>query len=287
MFLKNRKKYIIILLSIGDDYMKLAFIGAGNMATAIIKSIVNSCRMSPDSIFVFDKFSEKVDALSELGIIKCSTLKDACNSAEVIVLAVKPQDYEALLLDISKNTDKLESKIFVSIAAAISCDYICKTLGIECPVIRVMPNTPMLLGVGATAISRNKLVNDKNYSKICVLFACAGTVCSLDEDMMNKVISVNSSSPVYLYMLAKYMTDKAIEYGISEKNAAELVYQTLKGSVEMLMKSNKTPEELIRMVASPGGTTLAAISSLENNGYEKIINDAMDACTKRADELSR
>ena len=267
--------------------MKISFIGAGNMATAIIKSITLSGRVEAKDIFVFDKFEEKADALVKLGVNKCNSVSCAVSSCDVILLAVKPQDYEALLVDIKNSGVKLSGKTFISIAAAISCNYITTTLDCDCPVVRVMPNTPLMLGVGATAISRNGLVGDKLYSKICTLFAASGAVCSLDEDMMNKVISVNSSSPVYLYILAKAMIDKAVEYGISEKNSRELVYQTLKGSVEMLIKSGFTPDELIKMVASPGGTTLAAINSFENDGFSDCISRAMDSCTNRANELSR
>lgn len=267
--------------------MKIAFIGAGNMATAIIKSIIDANRIPASCIYVYDKNNEKSSALSELGINKCSSLGEACNSVENILLAVKPQDYEALLLNVKDVTNDLKNKTFISIAAAISCSYVCSVLEESCAVIRVMPNTPLLLGVGATAISRNEYVSDKVYSKFCTLFAASGTVCSLDEEMMNKVISVNSSSPVYLYMLAKAMIDKAVEYGMSEKNACELVNQTLKGSVEMLIKSGKTPDELIKMVASPGGTTLAAIASLEENSFTENVKEAMDACTNRANELSK
>jgi len=267
--------------------MKIAFIGAGNMATAIIKSIISSGRISGENIYVYDKFADKTEALSYLGIVKCFSLSYACNNADYILLAVKPQDYEQLLTDIKKCTDNVREKTFISIAAAISCTYITSTLCCDCPVIRVMPNTPLLLGVGATAISRNSFVSDKSYSKICTIFASSGTVCSLDESLMNKVISVNSSSPVYLYMLAKSMIDKAVEYGLSEKNSFELVCQTLKGSVEMLSKSGYSVDDLIKMVASPGGTTLAAINSLNNSGFASAVSSAMDACTFRADELSK
>lgn len=268
--------------------MKIAFIGAGNMASAIIKSIVNSGRMASKDVFVFDKFNDKAKELSaSLGVVACDTLAEACNSAENILLAVKPQDYEELLNSIKCVAYNLPGKTFISIAAAISCHYICSVLECECAVIRVMPNTPLLVGVGATAISRNKLVTDKVYSKFCTLFASSGSVCSLDESLMNEVISVNSSSPVYLYMLAKSMVEQAVQYGISQKNAEELVYQTLKGSVEMLIRSDKKPDELIKMVASPGGTTLAAISSLEGNGFSNSVKAAMDACTARANELSK
>ena len=266
---------------------KFGFIGAGNMATAIIKSITLSGRVPASDIFVFDKFEEKADALAKLGVNKCSDIPGVVSSADTILLAVKPQDYESLLFDIKECGVQLSGKTFISIAAAISCNYITSTLGCDCPVVRVMPNTPLMLGVGATAISRNSLVSDKSYSKICTLFAASGVVCSLEEDMMNKVISVNSSSPVYLYMLAKAIVDKAVEYGISDKNAKELVYQTLKGSVEMLMKSGCSPDELIKMVASPGGTTLAAINSFNNDNFNESVCRAMDACTDRANELSR
>ena len=267
--------------------MTISFIGAGNMASAIIKSVVTSGRIKPCDIFVYDKFEEKAAELSKLGVTVCKTLSDACASSNKILLAVKPQDYEALLCDIKDCCSELSCKMFISIAAAISCEYICKMLGADLPVVRVMPNTPVMLGVGATAISRNSLVSDKEYSAICGLFAVSGCVVSLDESLMNSVISVNSSSPVYLYMLAKAMIDGGVGQGLSEKASTELVYNALKGSCEMLMKSGKSPDELIRMVASPGGTTLAAISSLEENEFYKIINEAMLACTKRAEELAR
>lgn len=267
--------------------MKISFIGAGNMASAIIKSVIASGKLKAEDLYVYDKFSEKCNEFRKLGVNKCESLTQACNCAECILIAVKPQDYEALLIDVKINTQNIDSKIIITIAAAISCDYICSTLEIELPVIRVMPNTPILLGVGATAISRNEYVNDKVYSKICGIFACCGNVVSLDESLMNNVISVNSSSPVYLYMLAKAMIESGINQGISEKNATELVYQTLKGSCEMLIKSGMSPDRLIDAVASPGGTTLSAISSLENSDFNKIINDAMQACTNRANELAR
>ena len=268
--------------------MKISFIGAGNMATAIIKSIVSSNRVKPSDIFVYDKLEEKADKLAnDSGVVKCSALSDATNSGDCILLAVKPQDYESVLSEIKGCTTSLESKTFISIAAAISCKYVCEVLGTSLPVVRVMPNTPLLLGCGATAISRNDLVSDKLYSKICTLFASSGSVTSLSEDMMNKVICVNGSSPVYLYMLANAMIEKAIDLGLTEKSAKELVFQTLKGSVEMLMKSGMEPSTLIDMVASPGGTTLEAIKSLNQNDFNNTIYKAMDACTERAEELSR
>ncbi len=267
--------------------MRISFIGVGNMSGAIIKSIIGSKRVSPSDMYLYDKFDNKCDDFAAIGCNKCRDLSEVCIGSNIIVLAVKPQDYENLLVDIKNAVENPESKTFVSIAAGISTSYICDVLGANCPVVRVMPNTPLLLGVGATAISRNKYVTDKDYTKICTLFAASGTVTALDESLMNNVISVNSSSPVYLYILAQAMIDGATEQGIDEKMATELVFQTLKGSVEMLSKSGYSPSELIKMVASPNGTTEAAIKSLRNDNFNEILQRAMRECTRRANEISK
>jgi len=267
--------------------MRISFIGAGNMAGAIIKSIINSGRVSACDITVYDKNDEKVGTYAALGASCAKDLKSACDASGVILLAVKPQDYEELLLDIKNCCADVASKTFISVAAAISTGFISRCLGAECPVVRVMPNTPLLLGVGATAISRNEYVNDKDYTKICGLFAASGTVTAMDESLMNAVISVNSTSPVYLYLLAKAMIDNSVEQGIDRKMSTELVFQTLRGSVEMLTKSEHSPDELIKMVASPKGTTEAALKSLNDNDFCRVVSDAMYACTKRADEIGK
>lgn len=267
--------------------MKISFIGAGNMASAIIESIVRSGRFSPGSIYVFDKISDKARRFEGLGAVFCSTLSDACEQGDVILLAVKPQDYDGLLCDIKNCCKDVSKKTFISIAAGISCEYITKSLKADVPVVRVMPNTPITLGLGATAISRNGFVNDKLYSKICSIFACCGVVCALDESLMNEVICVSGSSPVYVYMLAKIMIENAISSGISEKMAKELVLQTIRGSVEMMAKTGKSASELMDDVASPGGTTIEAIKTLEDGGFYELVTNAMNACTKRAEELSK
>lgn len=267
--------------------MKITFVGVGNMAGAIIRSIINSGRLKPQDITLFDHNETKYEPFLKLGALAAKDLTEACEASNIILLAVKPQDYQSLLEDIKSRGCCDSSKIFISVAAAISTSYICSTLGIECPVVRVMPNTPLLLGVGATAISRNKYVTDKDYTKICGLFAASGTVTALDESLMNAVISVNSTSPVYLYMLAKAMIDNSVEQGIDEKASRELVFQALKGSVEMLCKSEYSPDELIKMVASPKGTTEAALKKLNELNFCDVVSKAMYACTQRADEIGR
>ncbi len=266
--------------------MRISSIGAGNMATAIIKSIIDSGRVKASDVTVFDIITEKYNFFKTLGVSCADTLEQAIEASEVILLAVKPQDYENVLNQIKPFVES-KKKIFISIAAAISTNYICKTLNNDFPIVRVMPNTPLLIGHGATAISRNTFVDDKTYTKICGLFAASGSVVSLDESLMNSVISVNSSSPAYVYLFAKAMIDNAVSQGLDENLARNLVYATLKGSAEMLISSNMMPDELIKMVASPKGTTEAALKSFDNDNFCGIVSDAMNACTKRAEELAR
>lgn len=266
--------------------LRLTSIGAGNMATAILRSIISSGRIKAADITVYDINTDKYPAFAELGVNCADTMDVAVNASEVILLAVKPQDYETVLNGIKTMTAG-KKKVFISIAAAISTAYICQTLAADLPVVRVMPNTPLLIGCGATAISRNSAVDDKLYTKICGLFAASGSVVSLPEEQMNAVISVNSSSPAYVYLFAKAMIDNAVAQGIDHAVAKDLVFQTLKGSAEMLIHSKLDPDELIRMVASPKGTTEASLKSFEKDNFCEIVSNAMNACTHRAEEIAR
>lgn len=266
--------------------MRITSIGAGNMATAIIKSVVSSGRVKAKDITVFDIIKSKYDVFKQISVNCVDNVKDACDASEVILLAVKPQDYESVLTEI-KPFCFGKKKIFISIAAAISTDFVCSLLGEDTPVVRVMPNTPLLIGCGATAISRNAFVDDKLYTKICGLFAASGSVVSLDECLMNKVISVNSSSPAYVYLLAKAMIDNAVEQGLDRCLATDLVYKTIKGAAEMLIQSDLDADGLIKMVASPKGTTEAALNSFYNDKFTETVSNAMNACTARAEEMAR
>ena len=256
------------------------------MASAIIKSVVSSGRVKAHDITVFDINTDKYNEFKKISVNCAESISEACDASEIILLAVKPQDYEGVINQI-KPYCAGKKKIFISIAAAISTDFICKTLGEDVPCVRVMPNTPLLIGYGATAISRNTLVDDKLYTKICGLFAASGSVVSLDESLMNKVISVNSSSPAYVYLFAKAMIENAVNQGLDKELATDLVYKTIKGAAEMLIQSDLDADGLIKMVASPKGTTEAALKSFEENRFSEIVSDAMNACTSRAEEMAR
>lgn len=262
---------------------KIGFIGAGNMATAIIDGLLRSDPESARSITVFDILPDKLSSMQAKGVSVSESVSDVTAESDIIVLAVKPQNYAEVLAEVGKTI--APSKVIVTIAAGISTDYIAKAVGCDCPMVRVMPNTPLLLGVGASALSRRN-ISDDDFDYVYRMFANGGTAEILDEAQMNSVIAVNGSSPAYVYLFAKAMIDYAKQEGIDEDKALRLVCATLRGSAEMLEHSGDTADVLIKKVSSPGGTTLKALEKLEEKDFYNSIIEAMEACTKRAGELS-
>ena len=238
---------------------KIGFIGAGNMATAIINGLIAQ-KGSADFINVYDVNASQLDAMKRLGANVLASGGEVVKNSDIIVLAVKPQNYAEVLDELKAYAD--ESKTFVSIAAGISIGYVQSGLGCECPVMRVMPNTPLLLKKGATALCPSGNMSDGDKQTIYEMFAGSGVCEYLTEDHMNEIIAVNGSSPAFIYLFAKAMADYARESGDSA-------------------------DTLIQKVSSKGGTTIAALDKLREHGFYEAIQDAMDACTKRAEELGR
>ncbi|MEE0761932.1 MAG: pyrroline-5-carboxylate reductase [Acutalibacteraceae bacterium] len=267
------------------DYV-FGFIGAGNMATAIIKGLVGNSVVEPDKICVCDVDMDKAQNLStEIGIEVVSEAEKLAEMCHIIVLAVKPQNYAEVLEQI-KGT-MTEEKVIVSIAAGISINYVREQLGMKCPVVRVMPNTPLLLGKGATAICPSENVSTRDFGIVKSMFSLNGTAEVVEEKHMNSIISVNGSSPAYIYMFAKAVVEYAKSQGIDENTALKLFCATLEGSAAMLMESGDDPDTLIGKVCSKGGTTIEAVNKLNENNFCETIKEAMDACTKRAEELGK
>ncbi len=264
----------------------MGFVGAGNMAGAIINGIVGTRTFPENRIFVFDTNRDKCEELkikTDINIV--ASTAELAENCDIIFLAVKPQNFAEVLEALKPVVG--EHHLFVSIAAGISTSFITDSLRYDCPVIRTMPNTPLLIGKGATAMCRTANVSDENFTFVQSLFGACGTVTVLNESQMNAVISVNSSSPAYIYLFAKAMIDSAVKQGIDADTALQLICQTFEGSAGMLRQPNLTPEGLIKMVSSPGGTTLKALDVFYEHGFEQMVDDAMTACTKRAEELGK
>ncbi len=265
---------------------KVGFIGTGNMATAIAKGIVSGDMKNQIAILAFDVNAQKAKEFCEMSNgAACASASELSQKSDYVFLAVKPQNIENVMNEIKGGVN--ENAVFISIIAGLSSEYVKKSFGFDAKVIPVMPNTPLLLGCGAIAMAKVKPVSDDEYGFVKNIFASSGTVCDVSEDKMKEIIAVNGSSPAFIYLFAKYFIDYAKRESIDERTALELFCKTLEGSAKMITDSGYSIDELIKMVSSPGGTTLAGLDAFYDGNLDKIVADACERCVNRAYELSK
>lgn len=263
--------------------LKLGFLGFGNMATAIAGGILQQSLVSPCEIGVFDIAQLARNSAKDLGFTSFAAEAELVAACDFIFLCVKPQSFPEVLEKI-KNAVTPEKR-FLTIAAGITMQAITQRIG-DVAVLRAMPNTPLLLGCGCVALTHNEKTNAQDFAFIRSVFESVGSVYELPEDKFNEVINVNGSTPAYVYLFAKIIADFAQESGIPYETALPMFCDTMKGSAEMLLHAGKTPDELITMVSSKGGTTVAAIETLGKTGFAESLCAGMQAAVKRAYELS-
>lgn len=264
---------------------RIGFIGAGNMAWAIVEGLLKKGVALPENLAVCNRTPAKCARFAERGVRTMDSIASLSAGSDILFLSVKPQNYAEVLEELAAADGG--QKLIVSIAAGISTAYIREKLGLGCRVVRAMPNTPLLLGYGATALSRGTGVSDEDFEKIRAIFGAGGEVAVLPEEKMNAVIAVSGSSPAYVYLFVKAVIDGAAQQGIDSKTAKRLICQTLVGSAAMILHSGMEPDELIRQVSSPGGTTLKALEALQEHQFAGAVADAMGRCTARAEELGQ
>jgi pyrroline-5-carboxylate reductase len=265
--------------------IKVGFIGAGNMGFAIMKGVAESTLSETIEQYAYDPDAEKLARLKEYHVGICASGCEVLQKCKYVFLAVKPQMFDSVLDEIGGAAT--ESTVFVSIAAGITADYIRSKTTPDARVILVMPNTPLLLGAGASALAKSAPTSDEEFAVVRSIFDACGVTAELPEDKMKEIIAINGSSPAFIYLYAKAFMDYAVREGITQETALTLFAQSLIGSARMLTDSGYTVDELIRMVSSPGGTTLAGLEQLYNGKLEQTVNAACEACTGRAYELSK
>ncbi|MDE5772202.1 MAG: pyrroline-5-carboxylate reductase [Ruminococcus sp.] len=263
--------------------IKIGFIGAGNMGSAIMKGISKSSVEA--ELYAFDPDRKKVESLSEYGVKCCASETELVAECKYVFLAVKPQIMDTVL-DASAPAITADT-VLISIAAGIDDSFICGKTRPDAKIILVMPNTPLLLGEGASALSHNDNVTDKEFETVLDIFRLCGKASVISKDKMKEIIALNGSSPAFIYLFAKGFIDYADSVGIDRKSATELFTQSLIGSAKMITDSGYTIDELIKMVSSPGGTTLAGLDRLYEGNLTETVKNCCESCTKRAYELSK
>lgn len=263
---------------------KIAFIGAGNMAEAIARAVVDKGLYAANRITAFDPAEARRAAFAAMGAHVATDNRSAAADAGLVLLCVKPQMMIPALADLAGVVGPRQ--LVVSIAAGISTGFIESRLG-EVRVIRAMPNTPMLAGLGATGICRGRHAGDADLAAARRLFESAGVVVDVDEPLMDAVTAVSGSGPAYFFYLVEHMIAAATALGLTSEQATTLVYQTAAGAARMLQSSPDLPQDLRRKVTSPGGTTQAAIEHLDQHQLGQRIEEAVAAAQRRGRELGR
>ncbi|MGO2133020.1 MAG: pyrroline-5-carboxylate reductase [Halomonas sp.] len=265
----------------------ITFIGAGNMASAIIEGLLNSGH-DADALTATATSDDTLSPLrSRLGINTTTDNVEALAQSDVVVLAVKPQIMHQVCEEIR---DAIQSRnpLIISVAAGLTVDTLERWLGGDLAVIRCMPNTPSLLGVGASGLYANSRASSKQRQLTEELLNAVGIVEWVEEEqLLDVVTAVSGSAPAYFFLMFEAMEEAAVARGLPAETARRLAIQAALGAATMAMASDKLPSELKRDVMSPGGTTERAIQRLESGGLRQLLQDAMGDCANRAGEMAK
>ncbi|MDN3522627.1 pyrroline-5-carboxylate reductase [Halomonas ramblicola] len=265
---------------------RVTFIGAGNMASAIIGGMLES-GFAADDVTATSPSDEMLAPVRErLGIHTSTDNATAVAAADVVVLAVKPQIMRQVCEGL-RDAVQARRPLIVSVAAGLPADTLEQWLGGDLPVVRCMPNTPSLVGAGAAGLFANPRVSEAQRRLATELMEAVGLVEWVeDEALLEAVTAVSGSAPAYFFLMFEAMEEAGTRLGLPADTARRLAMQTAFGAAKMALASDTPPAELKRNVMSPGGTTERAIEHLEQAGLRRLMAEAMDACAARAREMA-
>jgi pyrroline-5-carboxylate reductase len=264
----------------------LGFIGAGNMAEAIARGVIRAGLYLPAQIQAADPAPARRALFNDDLRVQCGeNCADVAESSQIIILAVKPQVMTDALAQIKAKI--ASDTLIISIAAGISCAFIESNLSPGARVIRVMPNTPMLVGAGISGIARSTAATDADVIAAEQIFRAGGDTLRIPESQMNALTALSGSGPAYIFYLAEAMAAAGVAAGLSEQDSKQLARQTVIGAAELLKQSPDDPAELRRKVTSPGGTTQAAIETLQAGDFIGLMSKAIAAADRRGKELGK
>ncbi|RKP57005.1 pyrroline-5-carboxylate reductase [Cohnella endophytica] len=266
----------------------LCFYGAGSMAEAILRGLIDAKLTNPSNVTVMNR--QNAERLLQLqrqyGVIPAATdasKEDALRTSDVIILGMKPKDSANALISLKPLLRP--DQLVVSLIAGLTIDTIQQLLGRPQPVVRTMPNTSSTIGLGATGICFSDAVTPEHRELALTMFNAVGLVAVVDEPLIAAVNGVSGSGPAYVYYLMEAMIDAGVKLGLTREAALQLTVQTVKGAAEMVQSTGENPGDLRRKVTSPNGTTEAAILTLDRFSFQEGMNQAIVRCVERANEM--
>lgn len=263
---------------------KIGLIGAGNIAYAIVCGIVKSGYITPEQIMLFDTRAESYEKFLPLGVRVAESAEELVAFCDVLFLTVKPQVCPTVMQQISALVRS--QQCLVSVCAGIPISFYREILGADAKIIRVMPNTPLLIGEGASALVFQPPVTQEEFDFVRGIFAASGTTRVVEESLISAVTAVSGSGPAYFFRMAEVVCDWAREQGMSEETALDLFCHTMIGAAGMMLRREQTPAKLREAVTSPNGTTQAALEAFDASGWDDGLRNGLGACLRRSEELS-
>ena len=264
----------------------LGFIGAGNMAEAMIRGIIQNQVVLPDRILASDISRERREHISRtFGMETVKENRSLVNQSNVIFLAVKPQAVPQVLADMA--ADMGPEKLLVSIVAGVPIKTLSSGLPKGPRIVRTMPNTPMTVMEGAMAIASDSPALPEDLETVETLFRPLGRTVRIEEKLIDAVTGLSGSGPAYVFMVLEALADGGVKMGLPRDVAETLAAQTLLGSAKLFLETRMNPGQLKCMVTSPGGTTIAGIHELEKGGIRASFMNAVESATKRSIELGK
>jgi pyrroline-5-carboxylate reductase len=261
----------------------IGFVGAGNMAEAMIRGLLRGKVFAPGQVMASAPREERRRELSDKYGIHATANNSEAAGQSMVVLSVKPQILDKVLLEVSDSVRA--DALVISIAAGVPVAAIQSKLKSGTRVVRAMPNTPALVDAGATAIARGEHAQEADLEDAKRIFDAVGVTVVLDESLLDAVTGLSGSGPAYVFLILEALSDAGVKVGLSRRTAQLLAAQTLLGSAKLLLETNEHPGRLKDMVTSPGGTAITGLHTLEHGGVRTTLMNAVEAATRRSREL--
>jgi len=263
----------------------VGFIGAGNMGEVLIRGLIQSGKVKKTDILASDASPERLEHISKTyGIRTAASNVELVEHASIIIIAVKPQNIDDLLDELSSSSH--EGHLFISIAAGITTEKLARKMHHKSGIIRVMPNAPASVLAGIAAVYPGSNVSPADLQRAIAIFECVGkAVVIKNEALMDVVTGLSGSGPAFVFLVIESLSDAGVQLGISRKEASLLAAQTVYGAAKMLLETGRHPSELKDIVATPGGTTFAGLKMLEKGNFRSTSMEAVEAATIRSREL--
>lgn len=263
---------------------KTGFIGIGNIANAIISGAFAGQVLTPEDLILYDIEPSKLSPFAKMGAEIAKDITEVAKNSEVLLLTVKPQILESVLEQIKPHLNP--NALIISPVAGVKIEKINSALGKNKKIIRVMPNTPLMYSAGATAIAVGDGVSEKEKDFCEKLFAASGVTVFLPEEQIDVVTGISGSSPAFFMRFAREIINEGVNQGMSREDAEKLVLGTMLGTAKMMQLSDRTADELIKAVASPGGTTEAGLKTMDKLDFDTSVSQIISAAVNRSKELS-